>query len=178
MRGLRGDLAAGDFDLAVGTPGGAWAAAPAPASVTRRAGAGTAGSDRVTLTWADGVIKNTWLRVTMKADAQTGLSAPDVFYFGNLIGETGDGNGAGGTLRVNALDLGAVKRALNTTSTLDGRYDFNRDGRVNALDLGIVKKYLNRTLAAAVLPPLPVPSSATPGATSALREAEASNLLG
>ena len=26
----------------------------------------------------------------------TGLAAPDVFAFGNLVGETGDGNGAAG----------------------------------------------------------------------------------
>jgi uncharacterized delta-60 repeat protein len=145
VRGLPGDLTAADFDLAVGTPGGTWAAAPAPASVTRRAEVGTAGSDRVTLTWADGDIKNTWLRVTVKANAQTGLSAPDVFYFGNLIGETGDTTGT--LLRVNAGDLGGVKRVLNTTPNISSRYDFNRDGRVNALDLGATKANLNRSLA-------------------------------
>jgi hypothetical protein len=45
-----------------------------------------------------------------------------------------------------------VKRALNTTSPLDGRYDFNRDGRVNALDLGAVKANLNRSLALTAVP--------------------------
>jgi len=49
---------------------------------------------------------------------------------------------------VNALDLGAVKRALNTTADLASPLDFNRDGRVNALDLGTVKAHLNRSLAA------------------------------
>ena len=47
---------------------------------------------------------------TVKANANTGLAAPDVFSFGNLIGETGDGSGSSGW-RVSALDLGAVKRA-------------------------------------------------------------------
>jgi hypothetical protein len=95
-------------------------------------------------TWPDGAIKNQWLEVTVLANERTRLAAPDVFSFGSLIGETGDGSG---TLRVNALDLGAVKRALNSASAVDGPYDFNRDGRVNALDLGAVKANLNRSLA-------------------------------
>ena len=70
----------------------------------------------------------------------TGLSLPDVFYFGSLPGD------ADGNLRVNALDLAAVKQALNTASTITGRVDFNRDGRVNALDVAIVKQNLNRAL--------------------------------
>jgi uncharacterized delta-60 repeat protein len=161
--GLRGDLSADDFDFSVGTPGGAWAAAPAPASVGRRPGAGAAGSDRVTLTWADGAVKNTWLRVTVKANAHTGLAGNDVFYFGTLVAETGD---SPATFRVNALDIGRVKAGLNGSSALSGRLDFNRDGRVNALDLGAAKANLNRALATAAAPAvvMPVPeSAATPG---------------
>jgi hypothetical protein len=90
--------------------------------------------------------------VKVLANERTRLAAPDVFYFGSLIGETGDGSG---TLRVNALDLGAVKRALNSSSTITGRYDFNRDGRVNALDLGADKANLNRSLSLLAAPPPP-----------------------
>jgi len=81
--------------------------------------------------------------VTLRATPRTGLAAKDVFSFGNLVGET-----TGGTesLRVNALDLGAVKKALNGTATLASAADVNRDGRVNALDLGVVKQNLNRSL--------------------------------
>ena len=60
---------------------------------------------------------------------------------------------------MNALDLGAVKRLLNTAAAIDSRVDFNRDGRVNALDLGIAKKYLNRTLAPIVPPPPLAPAA-------------------
>jgi len=98
------------------------------------------------------------------ANEHTRLAAPDVFYFGNLIGETGDGSG---TLRVNALDLGAVKRALNTSSTITGRYDFNRDGRVNALDLGADKANLNRSLSLLTAPVAPV--AVAPAAAVATR---------
>jgi len=144
-----------------------------PASVSVRRGAGVNGSDRVTLLWRDynpagaaapaQAVANGWLTVTVKANENTGLAAPDVFSFGNLIGETGDG---GLSWRVSALDLGAVKRALNSSAAVNSTADPNRDGRVNALDLGILKRNLNRPL-----PSFTVPSAvaqATPIAPVAL----------
>jgi hypothetical protein len=151
---------AADFVFQVGTsdtPAG-WAAAPGPSTVTVRRGAGVAGSDRVTFTWPDGAIKNTWLQVTVKANADTGLAAPDVFYFGSLIGDTGDGK-AGVDPRVNALDLAGVKRELGGTSPVTGSFDFNRDGHVNALDLAAVKQNLNRSLRLIVPPDLAAPGA-------------------
>jgi hypothetical protein len=132
----------------------AGAGAPGAPAINIRRGAGAGGSDRVTITWSENAVRNGWLRVTLLATPRTGLAAPDVFSFGNLAGDTGDG---ATTFRVNALDLGGVKRALNGTSTLTGRFDFNRDGRVNALDLGIAKANLNRSLAS---PAATVPSGA------------------
>ena len=117
-----------------------WVSGPAPSTVTIRPAAGATGGPRVSLTWPDGQLKNTWVQVTVLASARTGLSLPDVFYFGSLPGD------ADGNLRVNALDLAAVKQALNTASTITGRVDFNRDGRVNALDVAVVKQNLNRAL--------------------------------
>jgi ELWxxDGT repeat protein len=129
--------------------------AGAPVSVTVRPGAGVNGSDRVTLVWRDynpldasplpQALANGWLTVTVKANAHTGLAHPDVFSFGNLIGETGDSGGAAGW-RVSALDLGAVKKALNSAAGVTATTDFNRDGRINALDLALAKRELNRSL--------------------------------
>ena len=45
---------------------------------------------RVEIIWADGAIENEWVQVTVLADADTGLAAPDVFYFGNAIGDSGN----------------------------------------------------------------------------------------
>src|SRR5205807_2647190 len=89
---LPGTVAAADLDFRIGNNGNpaSWAAAPAPLSVTQRAGPG--GSTRVEVVWADQAIRNTWLQVTVKPDANTGLSLPDVFYFGSLVGESGDGS--------------------------------------------------------------------------------------
>jgi len=165
---------AADFTFKVGKSAttGTWTAAPPPTSVTVRPGEGQAGTDRVTVTFADGAIKNTWLQVTVKADATTGLAAPDVFYFGNLIGETGGTGGApaAGNLAVNALDLGAVKRALNAASPVAGLLDFDRDGRVNALDLGAIKANLNRTLELITPVAAALAGTSQPATTSITRE--------
>jgi len=134
-----------------------------PVSVTLRRGAGDGGSDRITLYFSDfsapptavpSGVANGWLGVTIKANPDTGLARPDTFYFGNLIGETGD---ALTPTRVSAADLGGLKAHLNQQATVASPYDINHDGRVNALDLGIAKKYLNQTLAP-VAPPQPVPA--------------------
>ena len=142
-------LTAADFDFGDSRP---------PFEVSVRPGAGVGGSDRVTLLWTDFsplarsptmATVDGWLRVTVKANANTGLSQPDVFSFGNMIGETGDGTAASGW-RVSALDLSAVRRALNAPTSVASATDFNRDGRTNALDLAAVRRALNQAI------PLPV----------------------
>jgi ELWxxDGT repeat protein len=126
-------LSADDFELS----------SAAPDSISVRRGAGANGSDRVTLAWAQGV-RNGWLRVMVKATAATGLSSPDVFSFGNLVGETGDASTPG---RVSALDLVTVRRAAFSAAPITSPLDLNRDGRVNALDLAAVRGALGRVLA-------------------------------
>ena len=142
-------LTADDFAFKVGsTPGGAdWIDAPAPSAIDDRPtglpGNELGGPERVTFVWPDGAIRNAWLQVTVKANDRTALAEPHVFYFGNLAGDTGDG---AITAVVNALDLAAVKRALNTPADVTSRLDFDRSGRINALDLAAVKSNLNRSL--------------------------------
>lgn len=101
-------LDAADFTFKVGNDNdpGRWADAPAPTSVTVRPGEGESGSDRVTITWADGAIANEWLQVTVLANGRTGLAEDDVFYFGNAVGETGN---FPGYAMVNAADERAVR---------------------------------------------------------------------
>src|SRR5205807_5059869 len=83
---------ASDFSCAAGNTADptTWAAAPALSGFLVRSGAGVNGSMRIELTWPDGSIKKEWLKVTIAADANTGLLAPDVFYFGNAVGDVGD----------------------------------------------------------------------------------------
>jgi hypothetical protein len=156
-------LTAEDFELKVGTGGdpAGWANGLRPLGVVVRRGAGSSQSDRVTLTWADDAVRKTWLQVTVKANEHTGLERPDVFYFGNLAGETGDNDAA--PFRVNALDLAAVKKNLNTNAPVTSRYDFNRDGRINALDVAALKQNLGRSLSA---PAAPAPPALPPATAS------------
>jgi regulation of enolase protein 1 (concanavalin A-like superfamily) len=103
-------------------------------------GLGDASSDRVKITFPDGSLKNTWLRVIVAADAQTGLAADDVFYFGNVVGEVNIGN-TPTRLRVNGVDSSAVlanQSAGANTAPVTNLYDINRDGRVNGQDRSIV----------------------------------------
>ncbi len=62
-----------------------------PPDISIRPGDGKDGSDRVTIIWEIGAIVFEWLQVTVEANENTGLSTPDVFYFGNLPGDA-DGN--------------------------------------------------------------------------------------
>src|SRR5258708_1697011 len=91
IQNAAGSLVLSDFDFAVGntTSGTQWAAAPASTSLLSRAVVPASGIVRTEFTWASGAIANQWLRVTVKADANTGLASPDVLYFGNLIGSAG-----------------------------------------------------------------------------------------
>jgi hypothetical protein len=133
------EVSADDFEFRLGNG----AAAPAPSAVSVRPGAGDAGSDRITLTWPDGAIRNTWLRVTVKATPHTGLAAADVFSFGNLVGETGNRSTAP---VVDLADLAAVRRRMSTPSTVAGRFDFDRDGKVAPNDYAIARSNYGRRL--------------------------------
>jgi glucose/arabinose dehydrogenase len=147
VRGAWRNVGVADFQLEVGH-GNSWSAARAPSAVSVRLGAGAAGSDRVTLTWPDGAVRNTWLRVTVKATPNTGLARDEVFSFGNLVGETGDGPAGATPLKVNARDVVALRRGrvIPSAAALTSAYDFNRDGRVNALDLAVTRSNLSRGL--------------------------------
>jgi hypothetical protein len=156
---LPANLSAADFTFRVGNVNnvGSWSAAPVP-TVTRRIGAGANGSDRVTLVWADGAIRNKWLQVTVKANANTGLTAPDVFYFGNLVGETGN---LPASATVSARDVTQVR--ANTSRgfvPVTNRYDINRDGWVNAVDVALVRSSMPRSLT------LIAPTAAAPAAVA------------
>ena len=133
-----GSITAADFTFKVGNTNNTstWANAPAPSAVVVRPGAGAGGSDRVEITWADGAIQKKWLQITLKADAVTQLSSPDVFYFGNAVGETG--NDPTNAI-VNLTDVGLTRTHQTgfTAAQINNVYDFNRDGHVNLTDVGL-----------------------------------------
>ncbi len=134
MFGEPGQITANDFSFAVGTNNAAskWAPARAPSTVSVRTGAGTSGSDRVELTWADGSIINEWLEVTVLADANTGLAAPFTFFFGSLVGDSGTGNTVVFAI-TNATDQTAIATHVGV-APVTNTYDYNKDGFVNSTD--------------------------------------------
>jgi hypothetical protein len=142
-----------DFVFRVGRSGdpASWAAAPAPRQMTFRPGAGLGGAGRVVFVWDDGAIRNTWLQVTVLATDRTGLPAPYVFYFGSLVGETGDAASPG---RVTGTDLLGLRRSMAGVAGFPWtRYDFDHDGRLTAFDVLAIRSNLNRTLPLIAAPP-------------------------
>jgi hypothetical protein len=189
------DSTIGTADFGVRTylarPGGAgwglpagWYSVRSRPQVTVRRGAGVGGSDRVTLTWPDYLgpqnsgraVANEWIEITMAANGQTGLAQPDVFFVGNLVGETGDGDAAGPNfLRVSGIDFERSRRGFEVRASLTSVADHNRDGAVDRSDLAAARANVGKALSF-LLPRLASPPATAGGAatiasaTSILRE--------
>jgi hypothetical protein len=160
IAGPHGTIGADDFSIKVGnnnTPG-SWAAGPAPTSVTLRAGAGSGGSDRYTLIWANNAIQKTWLQVTLLANANTGLSANDVFYFGNAIGEVGN---TSANAFVTSADEALIRLNFTTgfgTVPVTAPYDIDKNRFVQTSDAALSR--VNQTTAFSALRLIVAPSEA------------------
>jgi L-ascorbate metabolism protein UlaG (beta-lactamase superfamily) len=113
-----------------------------------RRGEGESASDRITVVWADGAIKNTWLQVTIPA---TG----NVFYFGSAVGETG--NSAANAFVSAADEIGVRSNFTDVgePAGVENVYDFNRDNAVDAADELIARS--NRRLLSSALPLISAP---------------------
>jgi hypothetical protein len=156
IAGLPSNLTASDFVFTVGNSNDptTWTPLTVAPTVTTRWGAGVQGSARVELTWPNNTIDNEWLQVTVLADADTGLSANTVFYFGNAIGDTGNSTT---DAQVNSADL--VGMPTNQHVGVTNVYDFARTGYVNSSDATIVLS--NQTTAATALNLITTPAAAT-----------------
>src|SRR5262249_21742445 len=100
---------------------------------------------------------NEWLRVTMKATANSGLAAPDVFCFGNLIGDA-NGNGS-----VTVADIAMTKSLSGKSALAFAPTDFNGSAQITVADIAIAKASLGHTLAwPSAAAPLTAPAVAAP----------------
>ena len=93
IAGLVSSPSLSDFSFLMGNNSNVdtWLEAPAPTVFEVRSGQGVSGSDRVAMIWNNNAIENQWLRITV--GTTLGLATPEVFYFGNLVGDvTGDGH--------------------------------------------------------------------------------------
>ncbi|MBN2474798.1 MAG: lamin tail domain-containing protein [Pirellulales bacterium] len=134
-------LGTADFQFRTGNtddPAG-WPQAPLPTAIAVRPGDGVGSSDRITLLWNDQAVAKQWLQVTVLATSNTGLADPDVFYFGNAVGEAGNSTA---DAKVNASDMLLARnnpRTFLNPAPIDFPYDYNRDARVNATDMLIAR---------------------------------------
>ena len=87
-----GSLSASDFDFQISPTGSfdegahppsGWVSAPVPSSVTVTPGT----PSRVLVQWPNFSIMNQWLRVTVKANTQTGLATPQASIWGTCWGK-------------------------------------------------------------------------------------------
>jgi sialidase-1 len=161
IMGLPQNLNRDDFVFRVGTSGdpAGWGDAPALASISVRYGQGVGGSDRVTVLWPDNWISDSWLQVTVKATSRTGLSRDDVFYFGNVIGESGN---SASDAYVTTTDQLLVRQAAGGPAPITSRFDFNRDGQIDSTDEAIARDWPNRTMSLLHAPAAPA-VAAQPG---------------
>jgi ELWxxDGT repeat protein len=149
VAGLAGTVTASDFLFAVGdgTNPTAFAATTAVPTISVFAGGGLGGADRIKVEFADIAIRNTWLRVTVRATAATGLAADDVFYFGSAVGDTNVGNiGDPISIRTNASDTSSVRQNQSVAANsvgISNIFDLNKDGRVNASDTSVTRQNIS-----------------------------------
>ncbi|MCY2974021.1 MAG: fibronectin type III domain-containing protein [Planctomycetota bacterium] len=97
---------------------------------------GTGGSGRVKIVLPDNVVQNAWLRITVLANALTGLAANDVFYFGNArFDVTPTTPFPSQQITINILDTNLVRanQGLNP-GLVSNIFDVDRNGVVNILD--------------------------------------------
>ncbi len=165
-------LSASDFIIEVGDASPSqpvFSTYSGPVTVGIRPGAGVIGSNRVSLIFGDSTIVNRWLKVTVIANANTGLAVNDVFYFGNQIGDVNGDVNSQNRVRVNSLDTILVRSNQTSSAPIQTPFDINRDARVNSLDTILVRanQAANLLMFAAQIPPPPsMPSALAASSTS------------
>ncbi|MDP6047786.1 MAG: hypothetical protein QGH94_05570 [Phycisphaerae bacterium] len=99
---------------------------------------------------------NRWLEVTVLAGGATGLDSADVFYFGNVVGET-DGDWQVGDSDYDTLvsEFG-MSGGFGTLAS-----DFNASGRVDLVDFAIMRGAFGNNVGVPTPPPAPAPAVAT-----------------
>lgn len=150
-----GTITADDFSFETWngiTTDGFQAITVTPTEVTVLPGQGRDASDRIKIVFADRAVENTWLRITLLANENTGLAEDDVFYFGHAHGDIniGDVDAGGapvflaGLVRATSADASAIlgqqttQNGLPKAVPISNPYDLNKDGRITSADYSLV----------------------------------------
>lgn len=129
----------GAFVEASNQPSG-WATAPAPATVTVTQGS----PDRVIISWNSGSIANRWLRITIKANTNTGLSEQEVYYIGHLLGETEAA--VSGVFTVAFADIMAIRGGVGNSVDAGSVLDIDKNGIVAFSDIAAMRSNIGAQL--------------------------------
>ncbi|MBX3420268.1 MAG: hypothetical protein KF752_01800 [Pirellulaceae bacterium] len=147
--GNPGLINAADFDFRmspqgpyteVDHPPAAWAAAPAPASVS----VVTTGLPYVEIQWAVNSIENRWLRVTAKPTANTNLAAPVTLYLGHLRGEV-DGPVAN-VYTVSFADISVIRDNVSAIVNSSSDQDIDKNGIISFADITAMRDNVSQQL--------------------------------
>jgi hypothetical protein len=108
--------------------------------VSTFAAGGIGGADRVKIAFNDRAIENAWLQLTVLADANTGLAANDIFYFGNARFDVTPSVSFPAQVMVNIFDTNQIRAKLGLNSGIvSNLHDVDRNGVVNAFDTNAVR---------------------------------------
>jgi len=128
-----------------------WTTLVTTPTVIVRPGAGSGGSDRVELSWPAGTFLDTWLQVTVTANARTGIVSDDRFYFGSMPGEAAydmdsdyqftDANDQFAVRSHGGLAGTDLFDAYGLQGAIENLYDITRDNQIDANDQFAVRQY-------------------------------------
>lgn len=149
-----GGLSAADFVFQVSPQGSfeesanppiSWAIAQAPQSVTVIPGS----PDRVHIQWAVDAIENRWLRLTISANANTGLVVPKTYYVGHLRGET---DAVGPVFTVSFADVSPIRSAVGTIVDSSSILDVDKNGIISFADISAMRSNVGSQLTTIAIP--------------------------
>lgn len=139
----------GAFDELANPPSN-WMAAEVMPTVTAGRGFGT--SSTISMAWPPQSILNRWLRVTLKANQNTGLVAPEVFYVGHLLGETT--GASNGIYTVSFADVTEIRSRVGQDATSSSWYDIDKNALVSFADISAMRGNIGTQLANITIPAL------------------------
>jgi ligand-binding sensor domain-containing protein len=153
--GPSGNLTAADFEFQM-SPTGAfieadhppanWTVVPFPSSISVLPGS----PDRVVIQWPNNAIANRWLRITVKATANTGLTEPEVYYIGHLLGETT--GPSGGVYTVSFADITPIRSVVGQTVDASSIHDIDKNGTVSFADISAMRPNVGAQLTNITIP--------------------------
>jgi len=123
-----------------------WESAPAPSSLTVNEG----NPDRVILTWSNDSIVNRWLRITIKASANTGLTEDEVYYLGHLLGETT--GASSGVFTLAFADIMAIRNGVGNSVDASSPLDIDKNGTVAFADIAAMRGNIGAQLTSITVP--------------------------